>query len=115
MEFKELKSFIGKVNQELIKRSEPSEEKTRILSRLAKLGEEYGELCGAVMAYYNEQRPEKIAKLEGDYLDEEIADVIVTTLLLALVMDVDIERALENKFKKIRSRFGMDKGVKMDG
>jgi len=106
MQIIDLKEFIKKEDQRLRKYygNYPDEEK-RILARTVKLAEEMGELCDEVLAYNSMQRKDKLDKLEDDNLSEEFADVVITTLLLAEVMRVDIEKALERKIEKIHKRY----------
>lgn len=82
----------------------PDEEK-RILARTVKLMEEMGELCDEILAYNSIQRKDKLDKIEEGNLAEEFADVIITSLLLSNVMEVDIEKALEKKMEKINKRY----------
>lgn len=51
------------------------------------------------------QRKQKFDKFDKDNLLEEFADVIMTTLLLAKSMNIDIEKALEKKIEKINKRY----------
>ncbi len=106
MEFRDLISFIKKEDGRLRERfgNYPDEEK-RILARTVKLMEEMGELCDEVLAYNSMQRKDKLDKIEEGNLAEEFADVIITSLLLANVMNVDIEKALEKKMEKINKRY----------
>ena len=81
-------------------------EREIVLSRTVKLNEEVGELCAEILALDNDQRKEKLAKMkEKDNLPNELADIIITTLLLAEVLDVDIKTALEDKIEKINQRY----------
>ncbi len=106
MEMKELLDFIDLENQRLIQRFGNSSSQTeRILSRTVKLTEELGELCDEVLAYNKDQRQEKLDQNDGSNLAHEFADVIITTLLLAKSMDVDIQEALKNKIVKINLRY----------
>lgn len=68
-----------------------------------KIGEELGELYEDVLASDNLQRENKMQR-KRSHLDEEMADVLITTLLLAENMHIDIVRGLENKIKKIKRR-----------
>ena len=70
-----------------------------------KLAEELGELCQAVLACLSLQRAQKLDKHDKAKLPEEFADVLVTTLLLAKSMDIDVENALEKKIQTINTRF----------
>lgn len=76
-----------------------------ILARAIKITEELGELCKEVLLYYSFQRKEKLEQHQKENLPEEFADVIITTLLLAKAMHVDIEKALEKKIEKINNRY----------
>ena len=76
-----------------------------VLARTVKLTEELGELCQAVLACLSLQRPQKLDKQDKDKLPEEFADVLVTTLLLAKSMEIDVENALEKKIQTINTRF----------
>ncbi len=76
-----------------------------ILARTVKLTEELGELCEEVLSHNSFQRKEKLDLHQKENLPEEFADVIITTLLLAKAMEVDIEKALEKKIEKINNRY----------
>ena len=106
MELKDLLKFIKIESERLIKYygGYPDQEK-RILARTVKLTEELGELCEKILAYNALQRKEKSKKFSKEKLQEEFADVIITTLLLAEVMNVDLAKALEKKIKKINKRY----------
>jgi NTP pyrophosphatase (non-canonical NTP hydrolase) len=83
-------------------------EKEKIYARAVKINEEVGELCNEVLAYHNDQRNEKLDQnidSKITKLNDEFADVIITTLTLAKAMNVDIKIALDNKIKKIDKRF----------
>ena len=107
MNFKELLQFIKSESERLVKkRGQESPLREIVLSRTVKLNEEVGELCAEILALDNDQRKEKLSKMkEEDNLPNELADVVITTLLLAEVLDVDIKTALENKIKKIKKRY----------
>jgi NTP pyrophosphatase (non-canonical NTP hydrolase) len=75
-----------------------------VLGRTVKISEEVGELCNEVLAFLSLQRKEKMEHHESK-LEEEIADVLITTLLLAERMGVDVEKALTEKIKKIHERY----------
>jgi NTP pyrophosphatase (non-canonical NTP hydrolase) len=75
-----------------------------ILARTVKLGEEFGELCEEVLAYNSLQRKQKLDNHDRENLREEFADVIITALLLAKSMNVNIEKALEMKMQRLDQR-----------
>ena len=76
----------------------------RQFSQMIKLWEEYWELCEQVSWALWAQRIEKSERFSKEYLEDEFADVIYATVRLACLMDVDIEKALENKKEKLLNR-----------
>ncbi|MFH0905109.1 MAG: MazG nucleotide pyrophosphohydrolase domain-containing protein [bacterium] len=106
MTFEELLNWVALEDQRVRERfgNYPDEEK-RILARTVKLSEELGELCDEVLSFNSMQRQEKLDTNEADNLSAEFADVLITTLLLARVMGVDIPVALERKIEKINKRY----------
>lgn len=106
MEIKELLKFIDLESERSKKYySRCSDPEKRILARTVKLTEELGELCNEVLMHCSLQRKEKIDNSQDDNLSDEIADVIITILLLAKSLDVNIEKALENKIGKVNKRY----------
>ena len=79
-------------------------ERERILARTVKLFEEVGELSDEILGSMGWQRQEKLDKKTKETMAEEFADVLITTLLLAKTVGVDLEPALRKKFEKLRGR-----------
>ncbi len=106
MEFKDLLKFIETEDVRLKKYygNYPDHEK-RILARTVKLNEEVSELCDEILAHCSFQRKKKLDGHTKNNLPKEFADVIITALLLAKSMDVDIKKALEHKIKEIDKRY----------
>ena len=106
MDMKELLDFIETEDGRWIKyyHNYPDQEK-RILARTVKLTEELGELCEEVLISTSLQREQKLKNHDKENLPEEFADVVITTLLLAKAMNVDIEMALEKKVEKVNNRY----------
>jgi NTP pyrophosphatase (non-canonical NTP hydrolase) len=105
MELGNLLRFVETEDEKLKKRYSSHVNKGGvILARTVKLGEEFGELCEEVLAHNSKQRKQKLDNHYKQNLPEEFADVIITTLLLAKTMDVDIEKALEEKMQKLDCR-----------
>jgi len=101
----ELLSWVKSENIRLKKHfGEVDPEKMATYSRTIKLVEEVGELCNEVLAHKSMQRNEKLKNHNQESLEHELADVIITTLILAEEMNIDIEKALESKIEKIKSR-----------
>jgi NTP pyrophosphatase (non-canonical NTP hydrolase) len=76
----------------------------QVFARTVKLGEEYGELCDAVLASVGDQRKGKLAGGKMGDLEGEFADMIIVTFLLAKTMGVDVMPALAEKIEKIRAK-----------
>lgn len=79
-----------------------------ILTKTVKLNEEVGELCNDILSVLNLQRKSKLERFEKRNFYEEFADVLITTISLANAAGVDIERALNDKLKKIEKRYVKD-------
>lgn len=107
MELKDLLKFI-EIEDERLKKyyNSYSDPEKHILARTVKLTEELGELSDEVLAHTSLQRKQKLENHDTQNLSEEFADVILTTLLLAKAMNVDIEKALAKKVEKINKRYG---------
>lgn len=82
-----------------------SQTEKEILTKTIKLNEEVGELCNDILAILKLQRKAKLESFDRHNIYEEFADVIITTLQLASIANVDIERAVAEKMKKIMLRY----------
>ncbi len=89
-----------------------SQEEKEILTKTVKLNEEVGELCNDILGILKLQRKAKMKNFDKRNIYQEFADVIITTIQLAQVAGVDIERAIEDKLKKIETRFQQEKDLK---
>jgi len=79
-----------------------------ILTKTVKLNEEVGELCNDILSVLKLQRKSKLEKFEKRNFYEEFADVLITVISLANTAGVDIERAVNDKVKKIEERYLKD-------
>lgn len=104
MDWKKLQKFIADEDGYLRKFSSTTDTEKRLFARMVKLMEELGELSDAILAHTGRQRKEKLKKHNPAHLAEEFADVIITTLLVAMTAGVDIDEALDVKVKKIKQR-----------
>jgi NTP pyrophosphatase (non-canonical NTP hydrolase) len=104
MTLEQLLSFIDKENIRLQKKYGVTDPVIRLLGRMAKLTEEVGELSSEVLAFNSFQRQTKLNKHSLKSISHEVADVLITTLLLAKTMDIDIKQALKEKIAKIEKR-----------
>ena len=74
------------------------------LAQAAKLGEEVGELHAEVLGAIKYCRKDKAAQFTGESLVAEMADVMVCTLLLAEIFQVDLPAAVADKIDFLRER-----------
>ncbi len=89
-----------------------SQQEKEILTKTVKLNEEVGELCNDILSILRLQRKAKLEKFDKRNIYQEFADVIITTIQLAGVSGVDIERAVTDKLKKIEERHNKEKKEK---
>ncbi len=103
---KKFLEIINKIDNNLIIRFKDinKNDKENILSRALKLWEEVWELNTEVLSKYYKKRDKDFDITE---LEHEFADVIITTLLLAKSLDIDINKALKSKLSKIEKRWGV--------
>lgn len=85
-----------------------TKEEQEILAKTVKLNEEVGELCNDILSVLKMQRKSKLEKFDKRNFYEEFADVIITAIQLASVAGVDIERAVNDKLKKIEEKYHKD-------
>lgn len=67
---------------------------------LLKLTEEIGELSEAYLAYTRKSRPEKFVSEEDakNKVAQEIADVVGVAIILASLLNIDLEKAIDKKW-----------------
>ena len=80
-------------------------ETERTYARAIKLNEEVWELMSLVLSHFWDVRKEKLEKHKQEDLLWEFADVIITTLMLAKSMNIDINEALNYKLNIIKNRW----------
>ena len=104
MQSDELKKFTDRIDKGLKKQFNHLDDEKRALARTVKLVEEVGELCEEILLHNNLQRRKKLDKRDKGNISGEFTDVLITTLLLAKLMKVDIDKALLVKMKEIDKR-----------
>lgn len=82
-------------------------EKERLFAQVIKLNEEVGELCEAILHEYDAHQRRKEKEID---LDAELADVLITTLILAENRQKDIWSQVDKKLDKQFDRFGLELG-----
>lgn len=69
----------------------------RLAGRMLKLTEETGELANEVLTKMGLQRQVKIDAFEDVHLEDELADVLGSVILLAVELDIDIATIMRRK------------------
>ncbi len=77
----------------------------RIFARTMKLVEELGELADEVLTSMNLQRESKIAKFSQENVEDELADVMASVVLLATELEIDLDKVMEKKINYTKERF----------
>lgn len=80
-----------------------------ILVQTVKLNEEVGELCNEILGTLKLQRRAKQKIFDKRNIYGEFADVIISTIVLAQTIEVDLERALNDKLDKIETKYLKEK------
>ena len=80
-----------------------------ILTKTVKLQEEVGELANDILSTLSLQRKSKLEAFDKKNMYEEFADIILSVIMLANSMNVDIERAVLGKYQKILSIYSKDR------
>lgn len=109
MDIKKLQEKVNNLNEKIRPHYRLySPEEKEILTKTVKLNEEVGELCNDILSILRLQRRSKLEKFDKRNIYEEFADVVITTMQLASVAKVDLERAINDKIKKIEKRYKTD-------
>ncbi len=77
----------------------------RTFARTMKIVEELGELADEILTSMNLQRKSKIAAFSKENVEDEFADVFASLLLLAIELNIDIEKVMKRKIKLTKKRF----------
>lgn len=80
----------------------------RIFARTMKIVEELGELADEVLTSMNLSRESKIAKFSRQNIEDELADVLASVVLLAAELEIDLDEIMERKIKLTHKRFEIE-------
>lgn len=108
MNLKDLQQKIKDTNKHIPPFKLTTAEEQEILAKTVKLNEEVGELCNDILAVLKMQRKSKLDKFDKRNFYEEFADVVLSTMQLANAAHVDVERAVNDKMKKIEEKYKKD-------
>lgn len=102
----EIRDFIRQEHLRMVKKwGKESNQKERTLARTIKLMEELGELCNEILSFNTGQRKLKMKAKDTKKLEEEFADVLIVTFLLAENTKIDIFDGLKRKIDLIKKRW----------
>ncbi len=82
--------------------------KERSFAQMIKISEEVWELGEQVLWKFGWQRTSKQDKISDEKLNNEIADVIISTIRLARLMNKDIQILLDSKIRILKERFSQE-------
>ena len=77
----------------------------RIFARVMKVVEELGELSDELLTSMNLSRKSKVAKFSQQNVEDELADVIASVILLANELEIDLDEVMKRKIKLTHQRF----------
>lgn len=103
MHLEDVGTFLTRENERLLESLPGLTAENMALAQTVKLSEEVGELGTAVLDENGLQRPRE--EDTDSTLAMEIADVLITTMLLGETLGIDIEAALAMKMEQIDSRY----------
>lgn len=69
----------------------------RIAARMIKVTEEVGELSNEILTKMGLQRQAKVDAFKEHHLEDELADVLGSILLLAIELDIDVKAIMTKK------------------
>jgi NTP pyrophosphatase (non-canonical NTP hydrolase) len=106
MDIKELSKFIDRtLDKWRYPVSEWYSDKDRVFAQMIKISEEAWELSEQILWKFWWQRLSKKDKISDEKLKNEVADVILATVRLWRLLDLNIERLLEKKMEILKHRF----------
>lgn len=103
MDLETLKEFISYEHDRILKLYDVKDPKALRNQMVIKIMEELGELSEQVLAADGLQRPDKLKNWKHES-EKEVADVLITTLILAKNMDLDIGKILKDGMEKRKGR-----------
>lgn len=102
MSLEEILAFTKAEHARLLKFYRVKDQKLRYLICL-KITEELGELAAEILALEKVQRQEKLAKWKNK-VGDELGDVLITLLLLAENLHINVTQEMGKSIKKRKSR-----------
>lgn len=104
MTIAELIEELREINQRLQKAYDLDDARVEVLARMTKISEELGELSDEVLSTVSMQRKDKLGQFRTENVAKELADVIVTVMILGITLDIDVEQALVERLAQLKNR-----------
>nr|MDD3720197.1 MazG nucleotide pyrophosphohydrolase domain-containing protein [Candidatus Gracilibacteria bacterium] len=107
MELNYLLERIKKINNFIDLNHSNRTDSEKLLLKSAKITEELGELYNELLLFLDFSRDGK-PEFNKENLEKEIADILISTLLVSISLGIDIEKALESKLNKVYNRYNLN-------
>ena len=107
MELNELLSKTKKIDEYINLNNTQITKNERVLLKAAKLPEEVWEFYNELLKSLNFARKQKW-EYSKEELEKELMDVLITTLVLANELEIDVEKQLTKKLDIIFERFNLN-------
>lgn len=107
MELKELLSKTRKIDEYINQNNVQITKNERVLLKAAKLPEEVWEFYNELLKGLNFARKQKW-EYSKEELEKELMDVLITTLVLANELEIDVEKQITKKLDIIFDRFNLN-------
>ncbi len=106
----DLEDFSARVSRHFVADYENHDPDYVALRQVAKMGEEFGEACEAVLACFGHQRTDKLGRdmdARRAAAEDELADVILSALGLASRMGLSVSDGMSRAVSKVAERAGI--------
>lgn len=100
----DFEKFITETHKALLVKTPHKDIRLHILGRSVKLAEEFGELSSEVLSSINLQRKSKLSKSKRVHLENEWCDTFFSLVLLAITLEIPIDKALKKRMNTISQR-----------
>ena len=98
--YQNLSDKLAKINKYFFDLHPELDHQTRVLGRIAKIAEEFGELTNEVLTSIGFQKKSKLDSYDQKHLEEEYADTLLALLLLGSYLKLDINQVLSAKLSQ---------------
>lgn len=105
MQVKEINKFVEDFDNKFRTVEDETVPKSEMAyARLAKVGEEFGELADQILGHFSQPQRKKERHTDQE-MGYEMADVVLSLFRLANHLNVDMDKVLSEKMEKIRNKY----------